>query len=96
MNGWALPGNWPTPPTPCWPAAAMRPEVEVKADRSFVTELDARIEARLRELIGARYPRHGILGEEQGASAWMPKRCGSSTRSTAPRPSSPACRCSAR
>jgi inositol-phosphate phosphatase/L-galactose 1-phosphate phosphatase/histidinol-phosphatase len=50
------------------PAAAMRPEVEVKADRSFVTELDARIEARLRELIGARYPRHGILGEEQGAS----------------------------
>ncbi len=50
------------------PAAAMRPEVEVKADRSFVTELDARIEARLRELIGARYPSHGILGEEQGAS----------------------------
>ena len=49
------------------PAAALRPEVEVKADRSFVTALDARIEARLRELIETRYPSHGILGEEQGA-----------------------------
>lgn len=49
------------------PAAAMRPEVQVKADRSFVTALDAGIEARLRELIGARYPGHGILGEEAGA-----------------------------
>jgi histidinol phosphatase-like enzyme (inositol monophosphatase family) len=51
------------------PAAAVRPEVQVKADRSFVTELDAQIEARLRAMIGARYPRHGILGEEAGASA---------------------------
>ena len=47
------------------PAAALRPEVQVKADRSFVTALDAQIEARLRELIEARYPSHGILGEEQ-------------------------------
>lgn len=51
------------------PAAALRPEVEVKADRSFVTALDAQIETRLRELIGARYPNHGILGEEHGASS---------------------------
>lgn len=51
------------------PAAAMRPEVQVKADRSFVTALDAGIEARLRELIGERYPHHGILGEEAGANA---------------------------
>jgi histidinol phosphatase-like enzyme (inositol monophosphatase family) len=51
------------------PAAALRPEVQVKADRSFVTALDAQIEARLRELIGARFPAHGILGEEAGASA---------------------------
>jgi len=49
------------------PAAALRPEVEVKADRSFVTALDAQIETRLRELIGRRYPTHGILGEEHGA-----------------------------
>lgn len=51
------------------PAAAQRPEAQVKADRSFVTALDARIEARLRELIEARWPGHGILGEEGGASA---------------------------
>lgn len=50
------------------PAAALRPEVEVKADRSFVTALDAEIETRLRELITRRYPTHGILGEEHGAS----------------------------
>ncbi len=48
------------------PAAAMRPDVEVKADRSFVTALDARIERRLREMITARHPAHGILGEEYG------------------------------
>jgi histidinol phosphatase-like enzyme (inositol monophosphatase family) len=43
--------------------------VQVKADRSFVTALDAQIETRLREMIGARYPSHGILGEEGGAAA---------------------------
>ncbi|MBL8288199.1 MAG: inositol monophosphatase [Rubrivivax sp.] len=54
------------------PAAAVTtsgPAVQVKADRSFVTALDAAIEARLRERIGARHPGHGILGEEAGASA---------------------------
>jgi histidinol phosphatase-like enzyme (inositol monophosphatase family) len=49
------------------PAAAMRPEVEVKADRSFVTALDQQIEARLRVMIAARYPAHGIVGEEEAA-----------------------------
>lgn len=51
------------------PAASLRPEVQVKADRSFVTSLDGQIEARLREMIGSRYPGHGILGEEAGAQA---------------------------
>lgn len=51
------------------PAAAVRPEVEVKADKSFVTALDAQIERRLRECIARRYPHHGILGEEEGAHA---------------------------
>lgn len=51
------------------PAAAIRPEVELKADKSFVTALDARIERRLRERISSRYPQHGILGEEEGAQA---------------------------
>ncbi|MFO1267729.1 MAG: inositol monophosphatase family protein [Rubrivivax sp.] len=78
------------------PAAAMRPDVQVKADRSFVTALDAGIEARLRELIGARYrPRHPRRGSRRRTRS-TPKRCGSSTPSTAPHPSSPACRCSAR
>lgn len=40
----------------------------VKPDRSFVTELDLAIEARLREMIGAEYPDHGILGEEFAAT----------------------------
>lgn len=45
-------------------AASVRPDVEVKPDRSFVTALDARIERRLREMIADRFPRHGIIGEE--------------------------------
>lgn len=51
------------------PAASLRPDVQVKADRSFVTSLDTQIEARLREMIGERFPGHGILGEEAGAMA---------------------------
>ena len=50
------------------PAANLRPDVQVKPDRSFVTALDAQIELRLRELIAQRYPSHGVLGEEHGAS----------------------------
>ncbi len=51
------------------PAASHRAEAQMKADRSFVTSLDEQIEARLREMIVGRYPRHGILGEEAGAQA---------------------------
>jgi histidinol phosphatase-like enzyme (inositol monophosphatase family) len=47
-------------------AASVRPEVEVKSDRSFVTALDARIERRLREMLADGFPTHGILGEEEG------------------------------
>lgn len=49
------------------PAARFAPtdlRTQIKADRSFVTALDAQIEVRLRELISQRYPAHGILGEE--------------------------------
>lgn len=46
--------------------AAELPEVEIKADESPVTKWDKAIEARLREMINARYPDHGILGEEYG------------------------------
>jgi len=43
------------------------PRVETKADRSPVTALDKAVESRLRAMIEARYPRHGIQGEEFGA-----------------------------
>ena len=36
----------------------------LKPDRSFVTELDSAIEARLRQEISQTYPDHGIIGEE--------------------------------
>ncbi len=36
-----------------------------KADKSWVTEADVEIERGLVERITARYPEHGILGEEQ-------------------------------
>ncbi len=50
------------------PAAGRLPRVEIKADASPVTETDLAIEAKLREMISGRFPDHGILGEEYGAS----------------------------
>lgn len=41
-------------------------DVEVKPDRSFVTRIDRAIETELRAMIAARYPAHGIIGEEEG------------------------------
>lgn len=49
------------------PAGRLRPDADLKPDRSFVTAFDLEIEHRLREMILARYPAHGILGEEVGA-----------------------------
>lgn len=48
-------------------ALSRPPQVETKADRSPVTALDKAVEQRLREMIGQRYPRHGIQGEEFGS-----------------------------
>jgi histidinol phosphatase-like enzyme (inositol monophosphatase family) len=42
--------------------------VEVKPDRSFVTDMDLAIERRLRELIADAHPDHGVIGEEQGGA----------------------------
>ncbi len=47
-------------------AASQVPEVGVKPDASLVTEADRAVEARLREMIEARYPGHGV---NQSASA---------------------------
>ena len=40
--------------------------IEAKPDRTFVTEADTAVEARIRERILAAYPAHGIVGEEYG------------------------------
>ncbi|WP_438480648.1 histidinol-phosphatase [Oleiharenicola lentus] len=46
-----------------------RPElaVEIKADDSPVTVADRGAEQRMRELINAKFPAHGIIGEEFGS-----------------------------
>lgn len=47
-------------------AGTARPEIEIKADASYVTATDRAIESALRERIAGRFPDHGILGEELG------------------------------
>lgn len=47
-------------------AATREIRIDLKADNSFVTDVDRAIEARLRELIGKANPDHGIMGEEYG------------------------------
>jgi myo-inositol-1(or 4)-monophosphatase len=37
---------------------------EIKADGSPVTPVDREVELKLREHIDARYPHHGVFGEE--------------------------------
>ena len=46
--------------------AGSRRVVHRKADASPVTEIDRAVEIRLREMIAARYPDHGVVGEEFG------------------------------
>ena len=48
------------------PAIRSRRVVHRKADASPVTEIDRAVETRLREMIAARFPDHGVLGEEFG------------------------------
>jgi myo-inositol-1(or 4)-monophosphatase len=52
---------------PYFGAGAQTLGLELKADETIVTRADREAEALLRELIGKRYPEHGILGEEYGA-----------------------------
>lgn len=47
-------------------AEAAPRDVQIKADRSFVTDLDRLIEQRLRREIAAQFPGDGIIGEEEG------------------------------
>ncbi len=43
--------------------------IERKPDRSFVTAADQGIEREIRGRIAARYPEHGLIGEEYGTEA---------------------------
>lgn len=49
--------------------AAFRRDIEIdrKPDRTLVTSVDRAIEASVRERILARYPDHGLIGEELGS-----------------------------
>src|SRR5882757_2002776 len=47
--------------------------VSLKADGSEVTEADRGAEAIMRKMIGARFPGHAILGEEEGGA--MTRAC---------------------
>jgi histidinol-phosphatase len=42
-------------------------EVRFKADKSPVTEADVRCETAIREILEARFPSHGFIGEETGS-----------------------------
>ena len=66
--GW-LASPWPaaTRPTPSRSSHFRRDLViETKPDRTFVTQADTAIERTIRERIPARYPDHGLVGEEYG------------------------------
>lgn len=41
--------------------------VEIKSDRSPVTDIDREVEGELRRLIAAEFPGHGVIGEEYGS-----------------------------
>ena len=69
-------------------------DLERKPDRTFVTVADQGIERELRDRILARYPDHGLVGEEYGTDTGRAGRAGSSTPSTRPTTTSGACRCS--
>jgi myo-inositol-1(or 4)-monophosphatase len=47
--------------------------INKKSAIDLVTEVDVAIERMFRELIGARFPDHAILGEEFGGSATVPE-----------------------
>lgn len=55
--------------------SAGSPVADMKADSSPVTATDRAVEVRLRDLITARFPDHGILGEEEAAVGADRKLC---------------------
>ena len=50
----------------CLEAMKRDPKVQIRPDKSLVTETDLAIETRFREMIDSAYPDHGVFGEEYG------------------------------
>ena len=44
-------------------------QITTKPDRTFVTQADTAIEARIRERLADAFPEHGLVGEEYGTEA---------------------------
>jgi len=44
-------------------------QISTKPDRTFVTQADTAIEARIRERLAEAFPGHGLVGEEYGTEA---------------------------
>ena len=89
--------TWPMPPARrSAPISATPLAVDDKADLTPVTAADRAAEAAMRQLIERAFPTTASSARNSAASATMPSSSGCSTRSTAPNPSSAACRCSAR
>src|SRR3546814_18556798 len=71
--------------------------VEQKADERPVTVADRETEAALRKAIAARYPDHGILGEEYGSDGlerdflWVVDQIAGTTSSSRARPYAACC-----
>lgn len=40
--------------------------ISIKEDKSLVTEIDAACEKKIKEIILSKYPKHNVLGEEEG------------------------------
>jgi 3'-phosphoadenosine 5'-phosphosulfate (PAPS) 3'-phosphatase len=67
--------------------------VDEKVDGTPVTVADRAAERLVREELARRHPDDGVLGEEEPNRPAHRAAVGSSIRSTAPRPSPGACRC---
>ena len=71
-------------------------KVDTKPDLTPVTDADRAVEEQLRITLAGARTRDAVMGEEFGTHRPRDRAAGCSTRSTAPRTSSAACRCGPR
>ena len=60
--------------------------IEAKPDATFVTEADTAVERAVRERITARFPDHGLVGEEYGVAEARSQPPGTVSTAQAPPP----------